>query len=89
MRKKPGPPRKHEPVYPVLEQKIQELGGVYRFMSETGIAPRIYYFMQSGEMMNGPTMYTINKILAYTGLTYEQAFAKELPTLREKECRPA
>ena len=68
--------RKEPPRYPVLQKRIDELGGGKEMLRKTGLFNNSYYLMQKGK--SEPTKFTIDVLLAYTGLKYEEAF-------REKE----
>ena len=73
MRKaRPGPVRRIPLKYPLVDAVIEEKGGVYHFLEASGVKTATYYYLQSGK--GNPTMRTINAILDYTGLTYEEAF---------------
>ena len=69
-----GRPRSTPPRYPAIETAIIEKGGTYRFFEETGIRQPTYYYLQSSR--GNPTLNTIQRILQYTGLDFETAFAE-------------
>lgn len=64
---------KNRPNYPILDAWIKEHGLTYReFARKTEISHQtIRMIMYEG---GNPTKYTIDSILAYTGLTYEECF---------------
>lgn len=64
--------RKSEPLYPVIDEAIKARGGVRAFIRWSGIARTTYYHMQ--DATSQPTKYVIDRILEFTGLTYEEAF---------------
>lgn len=70
-------PRGHKtpPLYPNLDARVLERGGVYQMHKRIGLHPNTYYYAQRGEHV--PTKDVIDMLLDYTGLTYEEAFAKE------------
>lgn len=70
-----GPVRRQPLQFPAIDEAIEQKGGVYHFLETSGVKVATYYYLQSGR--GNPTMRTINAILDYTGLTYEQAFIKK------------
>lgn len=72
---KPGPARRTPPQYPIIDDVIEQKGGVCRFLKTSGVNITTYYYLQSGR--GNPTMRTIDAILEYTGLTYEKAFKEK------------
>ena len=75
---RPGPTRRVPPQYQLVDDVIEQKGGVCRFLKTSGVNVTTYYHLQSGR--GNPTMRTINVILDYTGLTYEEAF-RETPNV--------
>ena len=67
-----GRERKTPPLYPVLDAKIKAMGGPCKMLRKTGLFYNSYYCMQTGQY--DPSKITIDTLLAYTGLTYEEAF---------------
>ena len=64
--------RKYELMYPRVDEVIKSKGSVMQFIRWAGIGIVTYYHMQNGSSQ--PTKYVIDRILDYTGLTYEEAF---------------
>lgn len=62
------------PIYPRLDMRIHHIGTVKKFQAETGITQSAYHKLQTG--VSDPKKSTIDTILRYTGLTYEQAFGE-------------
>ncbi len=67
-----GYERKSDPLYPAIDEAIKARGGVRAFIRASGIAMTTYYHMQ--DATSQPTKYVIDRILEFTGLTYEEAF---------------
>ena len=65
-------PRKSEPMYPAVDEAIKAKGSVMQFVRWASIGMVTYYHMQDGSSQ--PTKFVIDRILDYTGLTYEEAF---------------
>ena len=63
------------PLYPDLHDRIMYLGGTTKMLKKTGIFNNSYYRMQQG--LSEPRKFTIDALLAYTGLTYEEAFREK------------
>ena len=64
--------RKNDPLYPRIDEAVKAKGGVRAFARWASIGLVTYYHMQDGTSQ--PTKYVIDRILDYTGLTYEEAF---------------
>lgn len=59
-------------MYPALDEAIKAKGSVRAFVKWAGLGIVTYYHMQDGTSQ--PTKYVIDRLLEYTGLTYEEAF---------------
>ena len=64
--------RKTPPRFPAVDAAIKEKGSVAEFLRESGVNVQTYYAMQSGRTT--PTLGLIYKVLAYTGLSFDEAF---------------
>jgi len=62
--------------FPLIDKAIRARGSVKDFTDWAGLHQQTYYRLQS--IKSNPTKFVIDKVLDYTGLTYEEAF-------REKE----
>lgn len=69
-----GRKRKEPPRFPNLHAAMLEKG-VNRCVDETGLCASSYHQLQSGRC--DPRKSTIDILLDYTGLTYEEAFGDE------------
>lgn len=76
-----GRPRKAPPRFPEVEEAIKAKGTVKQFAIKAGLHEQTYYAMQAGNAQ--PTLNTIIRVLEYTGLDFDTAFAGN------KKCRPA
>ena len=64
--------RIHELMYPRIDEAIKAKGSIRDFIRWSSLAMTTYYHMQDGTAQ--PTKYVIDRVLDYTGLTYEEAF---------------
>lgn len=62
------------PKYPRIDMMLHHKGSLTDFCDVVGISQSAYFALQRGE--TDPRKSTIDGVLAYTGLTYEQAFGK-------------
>lgn len=60
--------------YPAVDKAVKARGGVTELVRKSGICLTTYYYMQNGRC--DPQKFTIDAILDFTGLTYEEAFRK-------------
>ena len=61
--------------YPVVDAAVKAHGGIRQFSRTTGVAIPTYYSFQQGKC--DPQKFTIDAILRFTGLTYEEAFREK------------
>lgn len=64
--------RKYKVLYPAMERAIRQRGTIEKFLEAMELSENAYYKVITGQVM--PRKTTIDQILAYTGLTYEEAF---------------
>ena len=64
--------RKYRILYPTMEKAIRSKGTIQKFLEATELSENAYYKVITG--MVAPRKTTIDRILSYTGLTYEEAF---------------
>lgn len=67
--------RKRPLRYPVVDEAVKAHGGIRQFSLTTGVAIPTYYCFQQGRC--DPQKFTIDAILRFTGLTYEEAFKQK------------
>lgn len=67
--------RKYKILYPKLANAIRARGTITDFLAATDLTESSYFKVITG--LVAPRKSTIDKMLWYTGLTYEEAFHEE------------